>query len=265
MTNISICGCGWLGEPLAYMFLQQGFRVMGTCRSQQKRDQLQQKGINARQFELGHPMPTDIFHQSTLILNLPPGQYRQQPEFFVNKILYLIETAKLHGCQNILFISTTSVYGDSRGRVTEHSQLKPVTSSAKAHVQIEQAILAANGTVLRLAGLIGPGRHPARNLAGRKQISGGANPVNLVHQEDVINAVITIIKQQVWGKVLHLAATEHPSRADYYRWAAGEAGLAPPEFKPDNGGDSKVIDATATLSMLNLELAYPSPFQMPVS
>ncbi|WP_088332596.1 NAD-dependent epimerase/dehydratase family protein [Lacimicrobium sp. SS2-24] len=265
MTNISILGCGWLGQPLAVSLLAQGFDVAGTCRSEQKQNALRNLGINAHQFELGKQIPANIWHKTTLILNLPPGRYREHSEFFTREILGLIDFGIENGCENLLFISTTSVYGDRRGRVTEQSPVNPITPSAKAHIRIEQEILKQGGTVLRLAGLIGPQRHPVKHLAGRDQLSGGANPVNLIHQQDVINAVLRIIRKEYWGKVCHLAATEHPSRADFYIWAAEKAGLPAPQFLPDTDSDGKIIDASATLQALGLELTYPSPFSMPVS
>ena len=133
-------------------------------------------------------------------------------------------------------------------------------------MQIEQAIfehLAQRACVIRLAGLVGKSRHPAKYLAGRKGLPNGQQAVNLVHQHDVINAIQQIIHLQLWGQTLHLCSAEHPSRKDYYCWAATKLGLALPEFITEEDSDSgKKIDARQSLEKLGLNLLYPSPFDM---
>jgi len=44
-------------------------------------------------------------------------------------------------------------------------------------------------TVIRLAGLIGPGRNPARFFAGKTNIPNGNAPVNLIHLDDCIGFI----------------------------------------------------------------------------
>ena len=52
--------------------------------------------------------------------------------------------------------------------------------------------------ILRLAGLVGPGRHPGRFFAG-KSAPDGQHGVNLVHLEDVIGAIELLLQAPKGG------------------------------------------------------------------
>jgi hypothetical protein len=65
--------------------------------------------------------------------------------------------------------------------------------------------------------------------------------------------------------IYHACSLEHPSRQEYYSWTADKLGLGKVDFaNEENTSDSqgKIIDATKSLSDLELELKYPSPFDM---
>jgi nucleoside-diphosphate-sugar epimerase len=266
MTNISICGCGWLGQPLAYQLLQQGYRVLGTCRNEHKQKKLSAEGIEAWLFELGNALPDAITAADICILNIPPNRRTIEPVYFVHAIKRLTDQLLSKGCRQILFISTTSVYGNNQGRVNEQRTPEPNTASGIAHMEIERHLLSTgNASILRLAGLIGPNRHPVKFLAGRT-LDKGHQRVNLVHLEDVLQAINAIIEGNHRGQIFHLSATAHPTRQDFYCHAAKQAGLPLPVFTTDedSSGPGKEIDASATLRQLGISLKYPDPMQMPV-
>ncbi|MDD1781792.1 SDR family oxidoreductase [Enterovibrio sp. ZSDZ35] len=268
--SISVCGCGWLGMPLAKQLVSSGFKVIGTKRSASDAEALNQYGIHGIQFDLmtfdRSPPNTAIFDADTLVLNIPPGRRTIDKASFVTGMKAVIDEAKSQGVGQVIFISTTSVYGSAKGVIDESTLCTPDTESGMAHVELEQHVIkqfADQGVVLRLSGLVGGERHPARYLAGRKDIANGNDPVNLIHRDDCINAIQAIIEQNLTGGVYHLSAQEHPTRAAFYQWAAAEMGMEPPTFL-DSDGTGKCIDAEATQSALSLMLKYPSPYDMPL-
>lgn len=268
--QISIVGCGWLGQPLAYYLKQRGHRIVATCRSAEKRQTLAQQGYLSRVFQLGDVLTCQalipVFQSDLLILNLPPGGRNIQADFYTEHMCQLLSEARRQGVAKVIFISTTAVYGEVQGRVVEQSLLAPNTASGKAHQIIEQhlfEVFAQQGCVLRLAGLVGEDRHPAKFLAARKAVENGDQQVNLVHQQDVIAAIYAIIQQNHYAHVFHLCAHEHPTRRDYYAWACAKLGLVPPEFVDEGQKQAgKVIDAKWTCEMLRLTLSYASPYAM---
>ena len=178
----------------------------------------------------------------------------------------LISHASQSDVEKLIFVSTSAVYGNQNRTVYEYSAVDPVTASAKAHVEVEQHIRSTfgdGGTIVRLSGLVDDDRHPARSLSGRVDIANGQQVVNLIHRADVITAVEKIIQRQVYGQTLHLAAPDHPTRAEYYVATAKKMGISEPSFLFDESvGKGKSINCELTLSALELELKYPSPYDM---
>ncbi|MFT7216760.1 MAG: nucleoside-diphosphate-sugar epimerase [Paraglaciecola sp.] len=267
--KISICGCGWLGQPLAQHLKHSGHSIVATRRSEKGLQALDELGYKGIIYNLGEPLNSSavqpLFSCDLLILNIPPGRKSINPESFVMQMKDLVAQANSCGIKNIIFISTTSVYGKQTVQVTEQTNVQPNTDSGLAHILIEQSVFEyfeKRGTVIRLAGLVGSGRHPAKFLAGRVDLKNGEQGVNLIHQQDVIRAIAQIIEKKIWGVTLHLAANEHPSREEYYRWAAVKLALPEPQFAPSGPLTGKFIDASWTLQKLGLKLLYPSPFDM---
>lgn len=268
--TVSICGCGWLGLPLAEKMHKAGYVVTGSKRSHDSLALLASKHIDGVVFDIFSdeyaPESIPLFESDVFVANIPPGRRTVDSAVFVQAMKKLVDTAKSGGVKQFIFISTTSVYGNVKGKVTESTVCEPDTASGKAHREIEEYVLAqfpTGGIVLRLSGLVGGDRHPGKYLAGRKDISGGKDPVNLIHRDDCVEAIIAIVKKQAGGEIFHLSALEHPSRSAFYCWAAGAMGLDEPSFV-EEGGEGKYIAPENTLDQLGLTLVYPSPFDMPV-
>ncbi|GAB2678174.1 NAD-dependent epimerase/dehydratase family protein [Aliiglaciecola aliphaticivorans] len=268
--KIAIIGAGWLGLPLAQTLMKSGHLVVATKRSATEVNKLQDMGVSAIQYELGDnldsPELTPLFNAHTLILNIPPGRKSPSLKKFGQEMRALVSTAKHQGIQNVIFISTTAVYGNADGMIYEYTPVAPQTHSGKIHVEIENAVRSMfqqHGCILRLAGLVSQHRHPARSLSGRKHIENGQQRVNLVHRDDVIHAIEKIINKNKFGQTYHLCSIEHPTRQQYYVDAATALEVPPPEFVEDTSFPfGKCINSEFTLNTLELDLAYPSPYDM---
>lgn len=74
--------------------------------------------------------------------------------------------------------------------------------------------------ILRLAGLVGPSRHPGRFFAG-KSAPDGQHGVNLVHLRDVIAAIELLLQAPKGGRIYNICAPKHPARGVFIRrWPA---------------------------------------------
>ncbi|ODA34332.1 hypothetical protein A8L45_07205 [Veronia pacifica] len=255
---------------MALHLKEKGHRVTGTKRTEEGAESIRSLGIPCREFHISRPPESgqadDLFNADTVLINIPPGRKNLELQQFFQDIKSVIDRVKQSDVRQIIFISTTSVYGELTGKVTEATPSQPVTASGEVHHDIEQYIqqqLGERGVILRLAGLVGGDRHPVKYLAGRTGISQGEKPVNLIHRDDCVTAITAIIEKEIKGKVMLLCSPDHPSRADFYTWAASEMQLSPPQFER-NGNDGKYIDGTSTINMLKLTLKYPSPYDMPL-
>jgi nucleoside-diphosphate-sugar epimerase len=268
--QIAVVGCGWLGLPLAMSLQKSGHDIVATRRSEVGCSQLRSIGFTGVQFELGtsltHEKFAPLFNSDLLILNIPVGRKIASFDEFSTDMNDLLRQAVNSNIKHVIFVSTTSVYGDQNATISEKSPTNPMTLSGKINLKVEQLVqqyFVANKTILRPAGLVGENRHPAHYLAGKTELASPNKVVNLVHQQDVIQSIESVIENKIWGQTLVLSALEHPTRQDYYTWASAQLNVAAPSFVTEQGQASgKLIDATRSLGILGIQLKYPSPYDM---
>lgn len=268
--RIAIVGCGWLGLPLAVKLQKCGHSIVATRRTDAGCAQLNSLGFMCIQFELGDTLTEEkfsaIFNCDLLILNIPVGRKSATSQDFNANIDDLLKHAGNSNIKQVLFVSTTSVYGDQNGIVTEKSVTSPTTLSGKINLATEQLVerhFAERACIIRLAGLVAADRHPVHYLAGKTQLAAPLKVVNLIHQYDVIQCIQSIIKNETWGHILVLSAADHPTRKSYYTWAAKQLNLTAPIFVEQQGQpQGKLIDASTSLVKLGVKLKYPSPYDM---
>jgi nucleoside-diphosphate-sugar epimerase len=259
MHQISILGCGWLGLPLAEHLIQNGFLIKGSTTSATRIGELESKELEAFIIELSPDeisgaYETFLQNSKTLIIAIPPQLRGENPESFVGKITTFIQKAVLNSAiKNVLFISSTSVYGGAAITITEETVEKPETASGKELLKAEhflQRQTSFKTTILRFGGLIGESRNPAKSLSGKTNIAKPEAPINLIHQDDCIGIITAIIEQDFWGEKVNASAPYHPTRKEYYCAKAKELELALPEFEESNDS-GKVIDSSKLISKLN--------------
>ena len=256
MKQISILGCGWLGLPLAKALIQKNYKIKGSTTSIDKLSILEKSGIQPFLVALDSEHVPEVLPEffegsETLIIAIPPKLRGKNKDYsdadnnsFVKKIANLLPVLEKSTIQQLLFISSTAVYGEATAIIDEHSQPIPVTESGKQLVAIEN-ILAENPhfktTLLRFGGLIGADRQPARFLAGKENVANPEAPINLIHQDDCIGIILSIIESNTWGDTFNAVTPFHPSREHYYTQKALESNLVPPKFNHDKASVGKTI------------------------
>ncbi|MDQ6528713.1 SDR family NAD(P)-dependent oxidoreductase [Flavobacterium sp. LHD-85] len=255
MTEISILGCGWLGLPLAKALIAKGNSVNGSTTSENKLLILKDAGINpflvTVESESVSENITDFLAESEiLIIDIPPKLRAVDPKSekkkFVEKIKNLIPFIEKSTIKKVLFVSSTSVYGDDNGFITEETIPNPDTESGKQLLLAENLLLENQNfetTILRFGGLIGEDRHPIKFLAGKENIENPDAPVNLIHQKDSIGVIEAIINQSKWNEVFNAVAPFHPTREEYYTSKAIKMDLALPKFSSRQSNIKKVISS----------------------
>ncbi len=263
--TIAILGCGWLGLPLGAELAKAGYRVKGSTRNEEKMATLSSSGIRPFRISVEEGVRgeavADFFAADLLVITLPPGRGGADVEARYPRQLQNIMAAA-EGVPRILFTSSTGIYGRAAGRVTEQTPPDLSTSRGRALAGAEAAVSGKAGeraTILRLAGLVGGDRHPARWLAGRKDLPGGEDPVNLVRRADVLGVILALIRRDQWGAVYNVVADEHPTRRVFYTHAAAQRSLDPPSFLPADGGDGKMVVNDKLKHELGYTLLFPEP------
>ncbi len=266
--SVSILGCGWLGLPLAERLVNEGYQVKGSTTSIDKLKLIEEKGIEPHLVILNPDVRTDdiqrFLDSRFLIIDIPPRRNENVLELFPAQIKSLITEIKKSTVEKVLFISSTSVYGNNNQIVTDETELDPARDSGKALVLAEgylRAEISFQKTILRFGGLIGPERHPGKFIAGRKNLSGGNARVNLIHLDDCMEIILKIIKQKFWGEIFNACADDHPTRKEVYTRAAEKLGIEKPEFS-DEEINYKIISSEKLKKVLNYNFKYPNPLEM---
>lgn len=259
--QISIIGCGWLGLPLAEHLITLNYTIKGSTTSKNKLGSLQSRGIDGYYVELTNntvkgDIETCLAGSDILIFNIPPGLRRDPEGDFVGKIRLLIPYIEKSSVKKVLFVSSTSVYGDleSIPTITEATVPNPDSESGKQLLEVEgllKTTKAFSTTILRFAGLFGDDRHPATSLSGKTHIKNPDAPVNLIHLTDCIHICAEILTQDVFGNLFNASTIPHPSRKHYYTSLCQSMNLPLPQFDTGAPSKGKFIASNKLLDLLN--------------
>lgn len=266
MTQISILGCGWLGLPLAKSLLQNGFPIKGSTTSLEKISLLESEGITPflvrlEEQQISASVADFLADSQILIINIPPKLRGGSTENFVAKITTLLPFIENSTVEKVLFVSSTSVYGEANEVVTEATVLNPDTEGGR-QLAIVENVLQKNSrfqtTILRFGGLISDDRNPVRFLSGRENIENPDTPINLIHQDDCIGIIEKIIALNSWGGTYNAVAPFHPTRQEYYTQKAIELNLALPKFAALNTIVGKTILNNKVIEVLDYSFIKPT-------
>jgi nucleoside-diphosphate-sugar epimerase len=180
--------------------------------------------------------------------------------------------------RHLIYVSSTSVYGQNQGEwVNEESPTVPQSPGGVICLAAEQVIprvflnssSSRQATIVRLAGIYGPGR-----LIGRlEQLSAGVpqsgNPeawLNLIHVSDIVQGLQHLAERTQNGPLSAREALETfvfsdgtpLTRRDFYSALAAQAGCPAPVFSnPETPDRNKRIDSRRIRETLGLQPGYP--------
>jgi hypothetical protein len=267
-NTASILGCGWLGLPLAEFLISKGFAVKGSTTSPGKLPVMSSKKIESFLLQLNPELTgdriKDFFNSEILIIDIPPGGRDDKVSFHTRQVRSILGEVKRSSVSKVIFISSTSVYGNVNREVTEAEELLPDKESGKALKIVEEMLFAENTikkTVIRFAGLVDDDRNPVKFFAGRNNIPGGNIPVNLIHRTDCINIIYQVIEQNAWNEIFNACSDSHPSKREFYTAAARKLNLPAPEFI-DTADNYKIVNSDKLKQRLGYEFVYPDPLKI---
>lgn len=258
--QVSVLGCGWLGQFVAYQFKNNGYTVKGSTTTPAKLSILQDDGIAPYLVNLENPAPealTGFLHGSEVFIISIPPKIRDSAVSYPDKIRSLLPFIERSGITKVLFVSSTSVYADAFPFpvITEETPPNPQTESGRQILEAEQVLQNNNAfktTVIRPAGLAGGQRHPVYHLAGREGIENPEAPVNLIDGATVADVIFNVVRQNAWGNLFNIAYNEHPAREAYYTTKALEMGLEAPRFNHNLQSTGKIISPAKAVQSLGV-------------
>ena len=230
-------GLGYSAQVLARRLLDAGWRVSGTCRSDDKAESLRSLGITTYLFNEDRRL-TDVsaaLDGVTHLLSSIPADAGGDPGL----VAHGDDLEKSNrGLQWIGYLSTIGVYGDQQGRwIDEHCAPEPISNGSRHRVVAEEQWLALGrrlgvpAHVFRLPGIYGPG--------GRNQIdvvkAGHARRIikpgqvfNRIHIDDLASVLMASMAS-LGGAPIYNVCDDEPAPADHVvTYAAELLGVAPP-------------------------------------
>ena len=254
--RVGILGCGWYGLELGKILVDYGFDVKGSTTTLDKLSLLSSYNIAPylitfeEEYAIQDPFFFDV---DILVLTLPPKRASNEQSTFLSKIKRIIDIVINHPVQHLIFISSTSVYGENNEIIEESSDVFPVTDSGKSILAAENLLKECTRfttTVIRFAGLVGPGRNPANFFTGKKSIPNGQAPINLIHISDCIGITMKIIEKEAFGNTFNACTPHHPQKQHFYSQASIQSNLSKPEFI-DELKEWKIISSTKIQQLLD--------------
>ncbi|MFZ5554352.1 MAG: SDR family NAD(P)-dependent oxidoreductase [Bacteroidota bacterium] len=257
--TVSILGCGWLGKALAHQLTDSGFTVKASRTSVFIDEKLIPFTIKVSPAGIQGENITEFFRADTLIISLTPGRTEEKNNEFILSVRQLIPFVK--NIRQVIFISSTSVYPDINGEVSEEEIFLAEKGSGKTLTDSEQILMQANENtvVLRFGGLIGHDRLPGKFLSGKTNLKNGNAPVNLIHRDDACGVIKTIIEKNITGEIFNSCMNDHPLRKDFYTRAAQLSGLPVPEFDDNEVHKFKIVNSGKLQKIMGYRFIYNSP------
>ena len=271
--RVLIVGCGYVGLPLGAELVRQGHEVFGLRRSTSADDELKAAGIT--------PLSADITLPETLtklprdfdwVVNCAAsggGSADDYRQLYLQGTRNLIEWLVTAPPKKFVYTSSTSVYGQNDGSlVKENSPTEPQADTAKVLVETEKVLLEAAlqknipAVILRVAGIYGPDRgHWFKQfLKDEARIEGkGDRFLNMIHRDDLVGAVIAVLKSGRLGEVYNAVDDEPVSQLKFFEWLAASLDKPMPPAVPEDVEVNRkrgVTNKKVSNRRLKMELGY---------
>lgn len=274
--NVLIVGCGYVGSELVRQ-APDAWNFSALTRSQERADELKQCGVqplvgswldeeSARSALREGPTPTHV------LVSVPHREDAGLGKETHIRGLQSVMNALGDRLGKLLYLSTTGVYGAvDNERVDEQTPVSPTRTGPQIAVAAEQwlknqaAESRLDVTVLRLAGIYGPGRVPlaAKLRAGEPLSVPQHGCLNLIHVTDIARVLLHTFENSL-QETLYVLSDGHPvERGEFYRYLATCCGVDSPVFLPPEQNDSrtrratnKKVDPSLILDETGLELLY---------
>ncbi|MEP0266010.1 NAD(P)H-binding protein [Dokdonia sp.] len=257
--RITIAGLGWLGNAFASTLISLGYTVKGSVTDSGKAQELTERGITAFPLVLTEGGVTGevrslLSDTDVLAIMIPPGLRRNTGVNYALRMAHFSHQIEESSIKKVILVSSTSVYDDDQGHVTEKDVPEPQNNAAKQLYDVEQIFFntpAFETTIVRFGGLFGGNRNPVRFVAGRKGLSNGDAPVNMIHREDCIGILLSIIQKDAFGHMFNAVAPQHPTKREYYTAQAEKLDLESPEYSIEKDANFKKVDSICIDSILS--------------
>ncbi len=223
--KIGIIGCGYVGQASGLRWKLGGHLLAVTTRRPERAESLR---IVADQIYLlnSQNLGPFIAQQEALLISIAPDATSTYASTYLKTAQQMAEqVTQAPALQQILYTSSTSVYGDQGGAwVDENCHIIPSHDNAKILYDTEQILLGCSSEklkicILRLGEIYGPGREIEQRLRRMQHqpfAGTGEAYTNLIHLSDIVSALDFALRNRLNG-IYNLCNDFHMPRKLFYQ------------------------------------------------
>lgn len=207
-VKVGILGCGYSGVRLAHRLLRDGHSVRGTVRSDERRSELERRGVDARVADLADAGSLQAFGRDLdAVVHLAPPPPAHEIEAEVHRL----DEALPDSVGLLVYGSTTGVFGRLEGWIDERSIPGPRAPRGEARARYEAALTATGRPtrVVRIAGIYGPGRTTKQAIDRGLVLFEGGPPTSRIHVTDLTRILAAMLRSEAPDLVI--ACDEAPA------------------------------------------------------
>lgn len=242
MARILIAGAGRLGSLLGILLAGEGHRVYGLRRDAGRLPQSitpMQADLTAPDSLTGLPVVDRVVFAAAAGESSEQAYRRIYLDGLGNLVRALSSQSRPPG---LLFVSSTAVYEvDDGSPVHEATPCRPEGFRGRVLLEAESLAMSAPGptTVIRLAGLYGPGPGALVDRVRRGGPCSAGRFTNRIHVTDAAGALAHLLQPEA-GPGLYVAADDAPAlQCEVMDWLAGRIGARRPPRESRPGGRGK--------------------------
>jgi len=257
-NKLVLLGVGQVASHVAY--LADGYDLIGTTRNKNKVQSLHTDGItsflieNKLTFQQQNEL-AKILTNACVLVSFPPNEYSDK-----------IFSSLCSQSKRIIYISSTSVYGDYHGIVDETTKADWQNTRSKLRLEAEKHWLDKGAIVLRAPGLYGPksGLHLRLSNDSYRLPSKNDNYISRIHLQDLARIILAAFAKPLPANSTYLVGDLKPAtQLEVVQWLCNNMNRPLPEqAEPNNIPISltanRRVNSKKILDELNIELQFPT-------
>ncbi|MCC6242484.1 MAG: NAD-dependent epimerase/dehydratase family protein [Gemmatimonadaceae bacterium] len=206
--KVLVVGAGWLGGPAAEALAAQGAQVW-TLRREPPLTPVD--GVISLTGDIRDPSGDHAWRSAlpsqldAMVVCIAPSQHRgdNHQSTYPAALRSALALATQRECRSLIYTSSTGVYGRTDGGVSREDDTitlrdhrQQALREAEAALQHPDMATAVDRTILRVAGLYGPGRNPANRFRAGVPTGDADVWCNFSWRDDVISAIAHLLQSE---------------------------------------------------------------------
>jgi len=231
--TVLIAGCGDLGTEVGLRFTQLGYPVVGLRRNASVLPAF----ISGQSVDLSAGKPVVPYDTEFVVVATSAGRATEEAyrAAYLDGLRNLLDALDDTSAapRRILLVSSTAVYDVNDGSwVDEQTPANPKPGTDSIVLEAERMLHSRRptATVLRLAGIYGPGRERLiTQVRGGATLSAESRHTNRIHRDDAAAAIVHILLRPEQPAPLYLGVDDAPVPGnEVLTFLAAELGLPEP-------------------------------------